>query len=299
MELRQLAYFVAVAHEESFTRAAERLHVAQPGVSQQIRRLEAELGAPLFDRSQRRPRLTAAGAALLPHARDALAATDAGRQALAALHGIVVGRLTIGLIPGIPHLDVAGLLAAFHTKHPAVDMSLSEHQPVALLERLRRGEHDVVIVGLTSGLAPDGIAIEVLSVEPLVLVTAGEHPLAARKSVSVGELRGETFVSLTRNSTLRRHVEHACDVAGFAPQVALETTDTQLLCELVAAGLGVTIVPRSIVDASTVAGAAVTVVEIDPPVVDRHTALAWSVDRKLSSPADAFLALAMQWLRTT
>ncbi len=156
-----------------------------------------------------------------------------------------------------------------------------------------------MIVGLTSGLAPDGIAIEVLSVEPLVLVTAGEHPLAARKSVSVGELRGETFVSLTRNSTLRRHVEHACDVAGFAPQVALETTDTQLLCELVAAGLGVTIVPRSIVDASTVAGAAVTVVELDPAVVDRHTALAWSVDRKLSSPADAFLALAMQWLRTT
>jgi DNA-binding transcriptional LysR family regulator len=296
LELRQLTYFVAVAHEESFTRAAERLHVAQPGVSQQIRRLEAELGAALFDRSSRRPRLTAAGAALLPHARDALAASEAGRQAVAALQDVIGGTLLLGAIPGIPDLDLPGLLAAFRTAYPAVDIALREDQPAPLIEGLRRDEHDVIVVGLSSSDPPDGLLVDVIRVEPLVLVTSIDHQLANRHSVSVAELRGESLVSLTRASTLRGLVEQACAAAGFSARIALETTEVGLLCDLVTQGLGVTIVPRSTADHSARHGAKLAVVGFDPPLGQRYTALARRRDRTVSPAAVEFLALARRWL---
>ena len=295
MELRQLEYFVTVAQEKSFTRAAERLQVAQPGVSQQIRRLEAELGVTLFDRSSRRPRLTAAGEALLPHAREALAATEAGRHALASLKDVLAGTLLLGAIPGIPDLDLSGLLAAFHSAYPAVDMALREDQPAALIEGLRRDELDVAVVGLSSSDPPHGLLVDVIRVEPLVLVTSLDHRLAARESVSVIQLRGESFVSLTRASVLRGLVEQACAAAGFSARVALETTEVSLLCDLVAHGLGVTIVPRSIADHSTRQGAKLALVGFDPPFSQRYTALARRRDRSVSPAASEFLALARQW----
>jgi DNA-binding transcriptional LysR family regulator len=295
LELRQLAYFVAVADDESFTRAAQRLHVAQPGVSQQIRRLEAELGTQLFDRAGRRPRLTAAGNALLPHARDALAAREAGRASVVALDGVVTGRVRVGSIPGIPSVDLPRLLSAFLTANPHVEVTLREDQPLALLEHLRRGDYDAVIVGLSSSHPPDGLSLEELSVESLVLVTSPAHPLAARDVASVNELRGETFVTLTRGTALRRHVEQACEESGFAARIALETTDVHRLCELVAHGLGVTIVPRSIADQGTTAGLQLCVLEIEPSVVQRHTALVWKTDRDPSAAASAFLAAARNW----
>jgi DNA-binding transcriptional LysR family regulator len=295
LELRQLAYFVTVAHEESFTRAAERLHVAQPGVSQQVRRLEAELGTRLFDRSSRRPRLSAAGEALLPHARDALAASDAGRAALAALNGVVAGTLRLGTIPGIPDLDIAGLLAAFHAANPRVEILLREDQPLALIEGVRRDDYEAVIVGLSSPDPPDGLSVDVISVEPLVLVTSPAHPLAEHSSVPVTELSAEPFVTLARGSALRRHVEQACSAAGFSARIALETTDVRLLCELVGHGLGVTIVPRSIADRGAADRTALSVVAIDPPVTRRHTALAWRTERHQSPAAHEFLVAARSW----
>jgi DNA-binding transcriptional LysR family regulator len=141
-------------------------------VSQQIRRLEAQLGAELFDRSTTPVTLTVAGEELLGHARAVLGAAGEARAAIDGLRGVVSGRLQLGAIPGIPHLDLAGVLASFHDLHPNVRISLREQHPADLLAGLRRGEHDVVITGLTSPDRPDGIDIEVLSVEPLVLVTA-------------------------------------------------------------------------------------------------------------------------------
>jgi DNA-binding transcriptional LysR family regulator len=295
MELRQLAYFVAVAREESFTRAAERLHVAQPGVSQQIRRLEQELGAPLFDRSGKSPWLTPSGKALLPYARDALAATDAGRAALTALNGVVSGQLQLGTIPSIPSIDLPGLLAAFHAAHPRVEITLDEGQPLPLIESVRCDDHHAVIVGLSSPKRPDGLSVEVIDVEPLVLVTSPDHPLAARGRAALKELRGETFVTLMRGSALRRHVEQACDAAGFTAHIALETTDARLLCELVGHGLGVTIVPRSIADHGIGHGTPLAVVEMAPPITPRHTALAWRTDREQPPAAQAFLTAARRW----
>jgi DNA-binding transcriptional LysR family regulator len=295
MELRQLAYFVAVAQEESFTRAAERLHVAQPGISQQVRRLEAELGEELVDRATKPVRLTPAGRAFLSHARDALDATDAGRAALARLRGVVGGRLSLGTIPGIPHIDVAGLLAAFHDRHPHVDVTLREEHPVPLIEHLRRDDYDAALVGLSGPDPPDGLGLELISVEPLVLVTARAHRLAECASVAVARFRDEAFVTLTRGSSLRTHLEDACRAAGFEARIALETSDVRLLSDLVARGLGVTIVPRALADLGA-PGQALRIIDISPPLTHRHVALAWRTGRPHRPATEAFLACARAWL---
>ena len=296
MELRQLAYFVAVAKAKSFTRAAERLYVAQPAVSQQIRRLEAELGAQLFDRSNRRPQLTAAGETLLAHAQQALAASEAGRAALDALNGVVAGRLRLGTIPGVPRVDLAGLLSGFHTAHPRVEITLGEDQPLPAHRRgpprrLRRGDrrfrpHRELPRGCPSNCWMSSRSY------------SSPHPPTtslAADSARISQLRGEPFVTLTRGSALRRHIEEACEGAGFAARIALETTDPRLLCELVSHGLGVTIVPASIAEFSAADRTQLSMVRIDPPIVERHTALAWRTDKKQAPAAEAFLTAASDW----
>jgi DNA-binding transcriptional LysR family regulator len=295
MELRQLGYFLAVARERSFTRAAERLHVAQPGISHQIRQLEAELGSELFDRSAKPIGLTPAGRALLPHAQDALNAAAAGRDTLNRLHGVLSGRVTLGTIPGIPHLDLAGLLAAFHSRHPHVEMTLREEHPVALLEHLRHDEYDATIVGLSQPEPPDGLQGEVISAEPLVLVAAPDHRLGNRRFAAMTQLRDEPLVTLTRSSALRTHLENACAAAGFAPRIALETSDVDLLGDLVARELGVTIVPRSIAQAAA-ARHPLHIIGIRPAITQRHTVLVWNQDRHHSSAVEAFLAHARAWV---
>ena len=288
MELRQLEYFVAVAAEASFTRGAARLQVAQPGVSQQIRRLEAELGAELFDRSTTPVTLTVAGEELLGHARAVLGAAEDARAAIDGLRGVVSGRLQLGAIPGIPHLDLAGVLASFHDLYPNVRISLREQHPADLLAGLRRGEHDVVMTGLTSPDRPDGIDIELLSVEPLVLVTASSHRLADRTIVTIAEVGDEPIVTLTAGSVLRDHVEHAWQAAGTPARIALETSDVNVLTALVARGLGVTVVPRSIVEGCA-DRARLHTVEIQSPITHRYVAMAWRADPETSNAAAAFL----------
>jgi DNA-binding transcriptional LysR family regulator len=295
MELRQLGYFLAVARERSFTRAAERLHVAQPGISHQIRRLEAELGSELFDRSAKPVRLTPAGRALLPHAQDALDAADAGRDALHRLHGVVSGRVSLGTIPGIPHLDLAGLLAAFHSQHPHVEMTLREEHPVALLEHLRHDEYDATIVGLSQPEPPDGLHGEVVSAEPLVLLAGPDHRLGNRQFAPMSQLRDEPLVTLTRGSALRTHLENACDAAGFPPRIALETSDVNLLGDLVARGLGVTIAPRSIAEAAA-ARHPLHIIGIRPAITRRYTVLVWNEDLYHTAAVEAFLAHARAWV---
>jgi DNA-binding transcriptional LysR family regulator len=264
--------------------------VAQPGISQQIRQLEAELGAELFDRAAKPVRLTPAGRALLPHAQDALDAADAGRDVLHRLHGVMSGRVSLGTIPGIPHFDLAGLLAAFHGKHPHVEMTLREEHPVALLEHLRHNQYDAIIVGLSQPEPPDGLRGEVISAEPLVLVAAPDHRLANRRFAPVTQLRDEPLVTLTPGSALRTHLENACVAAGFPPRIALETSDVNLLGDLVARGLGVTIVPRSVAEAAS-ARRPLHILAIRPATIQRYTVLVWNEDhyplgrrRGISSP---------------
>src|SRR6516162_10976519 len=147
MELRQLTYFVAIAEERNFTRAAERIPIAQPSISQQIRRLEAELGERLFLRDRRGIRLTPAGQALLPHARTTLQDAEGGREAVAALSGLLTGRLTVGLVHPLPDRRFLHLLGAFHRTHPRIELTLIEDQTDALLAALAAGQLHAALIG--------------------------------------------------------------------------------------------------------------------------------------------------------
>src|SRR5580692_8138732 len=147
MELRQLEYLVAVAEEASFTRAAGRVHISQSGVSAQIRRLEHELGATLIDRSARAARLTDAGAAALPHARAALAAAAALRQAVGEVSGLIRGSLVVGMVTACTVPGLFDALALFHGAHPGVAVTLAEDESAALIERVRSGTADLALIG--------------------------------------------------------------------------------------------------------------------------------------------------------
>ena len=168
MELRQLEYFVAVAEERNFTRAAERVHISQSGVSAQIRRLERELGAELFDRSARTATLTAAGRAALDHARAALAAAAAVGQAVGEVTGLIRGRLVVGMVIGCTVTPLFEALSAFHRAHPGVEISLLEDNSDRLVEAVRLGTVDVALVGTAT--APEGLEALTIISERLVVV---------------------------------------------------------------------------------------------------------------------------------
>ncbi|MGH3852297.1 MAG: LysR family transcriptional regulator [Pseudonocardiaceae bacterium] len=246
MELRQLAYFVAVADEANFTRAAAKVHVAQPGVSAQIRRLERELGQDLFDRSGRTVRLTEAGVAVLPYARAALAAVASAQLAVDELTGLMRGHVTIGTVTSMSEdIGLPGLLAGFHTDHPAVEIGLEVANTDDLIEALHAGRLDMAFVGLGT-TTPLGIETHVVSREPLVAVVSHTDTLAATTTVTLKALADRALISLPRGTGLRACLDDACATAGFQPHIAFEASDPRVLTQLAAQGLGTAIVPRSV-----------------------------------------------------
>src|ERR1700733_14929507 len=229
MEIHQLQYFVAVAEEASFTRAAARVHVAQPGVSAQVRRLEAELGQQLLDRSGRSVTLTEVGAAVLPFARAALDALDGARLAVDQLAGLVRGC-------ALPSL--AELLADFHRRYPGVTIALAEDGSDRLLELLRDGTLDLALIG-AAGPATEGVQTAVVVDDGLVAAVRPEDPLAAQWSVTVADLRDQPLVSLPRGTGVRTALDAACADAGFTPRIVLEASALPMVAQLAERGLGV------------------------------------------------------------
>ncbi|WP_040925716.1 LysR family transcriptional regulator [Saccharomonospora marina] len=245
MELRQLRYFVTVAEEASFTRAAAKLHVAQPGISSQIQRLERELGQPLLERSARSVRLTQVGEAVLPHARAALAAEEGARSAVGELTGLLRGRVALGAIPSCAVFDLPGLLAGFHDRHRAVEITLSESRSDVLFAGLRSGELDVAVAAYSGTEPPPGIEARVLADEPLVAAVATTDPLAAFDAVALADLRDRAFITLPPGPGIRSALDEGCAAAGFRPRIAFEASDPAMLAELARRGLGVALLPES------------------------------------------------------
>ncbi|MBP2401319.1 HTH-type transcriptional regulator GltC [Streptomyces netropsis] len=246
MELRQLEYFVKVVEEASFTKAAAALHVAQPGISAQIRKLERELGQELLDRSGRTVRPTEAGEAVLPYARAALGAVSGARQAVEELTGLLRGQVTIGTVTSLgPSIDLPALLAGFHHDHPAVEIGLTADTSDRLLEAVAGGRIDLAVVGL-AGEPPPGVGVQIVVDEALVVAVSHDDPLAARTTLALGALADRPIMSLPRGTGLRASVENACAAAGFRPHVAFEAGDPNVLAQLAARGLGVAVVPESV-----------------------------------------------------
>jgi DNA-binding transcriptional LysR family regulator len=285
MDLRQLSYFVAVAEEGQFTRAASRVSVAQPAVSAQIRRLERELGEPLFHRDRRQVSLTVAGEALLPHARVALAAAEHGRETIASLRGELHGWLRVGVSGPVDH-RFAETLGDFHRAHPAVEISVGQEQNEPLLKAVANGDLDAAIVGVGAQPTPPQVRTRVVATEPLVLAVRRGDPLSRRRTVTLTQLRERSMITLIRGSGLRTVLENACRDVGFAPRITAEAGELSSLVELAAEGLGAAVLPSSAAE-----GADVAVLEITRPRLRRRTALAWN--ETVTSPAGhAFLALA-------
>jgi DNA-binding transcriptional LysR family regulator len=275
MELHQLAYLVAVADEASFTRAAEQLLVSQPAVSAQIRRLERELGEELLDRSERSVRPTAVGAAVLPHARAALAAVDGARLAVSELTGLLRGRAALGTVTS-PDVDLAGLLGAFHDRHPMVDISLSAADTDRLTAELVAGQLDAAIISVGAA-APGGVAIQVIVDQPIVAAVSRQHDLATRITgpVALADLAGLPLISLPRGTGLRSRVDEAAAAAGIRLHVAFEASSPEALADLAAHGLGVAFLPRPFAEHRSGQLAAIA---ISPPRLRGRLVLAWRAD---------------------
>lgn len=246
MELRQLEHFVAVAQECHFTRAAKRLHIAQSGLSASIRSLERELGAPLFLRSTRQVQLTPAGQALLGEALRALSASNAAKDAVAAVQGLLRGRLSIGSLQCLHAVHLPTLLAGFLSAHPGLEIRLRQGGSDELIELVRTGRLDIAFVSRPApARCPEDVVIQALDSEPLVLACALGHPLAAFGQVKLADLSDEQFVDFPPDWATRDLADRVLAAAGIERRVALEVTDVHSLLDLVACGLGVALVPRS------------------------------------------------------
>ncbi|MEU7566168.1 LysR family transcriptional regulator [Streptomyces fradiae] len=244
MDLRQLEYFVAVAEERNFTRAAERVHISQSGVSARIRRLERELGAELFDRSTRTATLTPAGEAALAHARAALAAAGALGRAVDEVTGLVRGRIALGMVVGCTITPLFDALAAFHEAHPGVEVLLREADSDRLVDAVRAGTLDVALVG-TPAPPPEGLRAHVLVRERLVAAVPAGHPLAERPGVTLRDLADHPVVCMPPGTGLRAVLDRACADAGVRPAIALQAGAADAVADLAARGLGVAVLSES------------------------------------------------------
>ena len=287
MELRQLEHFVAAAEERHFTRAAQRLHIVQSGLSASIRALERELGAPLFVRSTRRVELTQAGLALLPEARRTLAAATAAADAVAAVQGLVRGSLAVGTMQILPPgVDLLAVLGRFHAQHPGVELRLRQAGTGTLLGEVAAGALDLALVAPV-GRPPAGLVVRRLAGDPLLVACAPEHPLAGRGQVELAELAAEPFVDFQPDWGLRMLVDQQLAAAGLDRHTALEVNDVPTLLELVAHGLGVALVPEVV----TRHPAQVRYLRLRPPAPTFEVAVATLGDPPASPAARALLAM--------
>jgi DNA-binding transcriptional LysR family regulator len=283
VQLNQLAYVLAVAEEGTFTRAAARLHLAQPSLSRQIRLLERELGVQLFNRGpgQGLVTLTADGAALLPFIRRVLADVAATGAEARSLTGMARGRLSIGATPSLITRVLAPALVEFQASHPGIDLLVVEAGSHQLVPQLASGEVDLALV--VQPVTDPLVATTPLFRDPLVLAVAPEHPLAARRRVRVADLDGVSLVMFREGYDLRSVTLDACRDAGVAPHLVSQGGEMDGVLAFVAAGLGAAVVPAIAMPSD----GSLTAIPFTRPGLSRTVALAHRNDRPLPRPARA------------
>jgi DNA-binding transcriptional LysR family regulator len=289
MDLRQLRYLVALAEERHFTRAAAREHIAQPALSQQIRRLEDEVGLPLVERTTRQVTITDAGELLVARARRILAELEAAEAELLRLKGLESGRVTVGSMHTMGPVDVSLALAIFHQRHPGVELTVQEQSSEELAEMLRVDELDLAFLSVTERIESHGLGLQQLVSEELVVLLPPAHELAGRRELRIVDLEGEEFISFREGARLRELLFSAARTAGFQPRVRLESNESQRIRRLVSRGMGVAILPRS--DA-VAPGAEVAVAALVDPPLARDITLAWREGRRHPPAVAEFLAMA-------
>jgi DNA-binding transcriptional LysR family regulator len=293
VELRQLATFVAVAEEGSFTRAADRLHVVQSAVSAGVRNLEKELGTRLFDRSTHTVKLTDSGRALLPEARATLAAAQTARDAVDEARGGLRGTVVLGTMQaqGMRAIDLAGVLAAFRDEHPGVEVKL-RHSDGGSREMARdviEGRMDLAFLALP-GDGPPGLELIPLASEPIMLAVPTGHPLARSADIELSALCDETLVDLAAGWGIRIAVDRSFAAAGVTRTITYEVNDGATMVEFIRNGLAIGMLPESLVE-TTDAIAFVPIREHPPHF---KTTIAIPATRRLSAATRAMLETIMR-----
>ena len=291
MELRHLRYFVVVAQKRHFTQAAEELCIAQPALSQQIQALEHELGVVLFERTSRHVRLTPAGEALFVLAQRLLAQADQIQVEMQAFAELKRGRVSIGVLQSLSAYRLSALLARFHSQFEGIEIVLREDVTEYLLEQLRVGHIDITLTHSIGDIFPldvtdPHIMTEAILTEEIVLVVAPHHPFAQRQSISPEELRNEPFVLFKLGSGLRQVMIHLSNKGGFSPKILFESGDIGTIRALTAEGLGISVFPRSVVEAP---GKEIVGIPLEPAPPPRTVVVAWHKRIAHALAARAFL----------
>jgi len=283
MELYQLGYFVELARSRNFTRAAERLRIAQPALSQQIRNLETELGARLFVRARRETLLTEAGKAFHSKAEALLALAEDAKQAVAEVAEVRRGRLVVATIPTVSAALLPDVITRYRRAHPGIELVLQEESSEGVADLVERGVAEIGFLQLPA----DDNRFEIRQVirERFQVLCAARHPLARARTVSLIQLAREPFVLYKGRA--RSVVLEACRKAGFEPRIACETGEIETVRALVRAGLGVAILPQMALVAPMKSLVARPLVK---PVLERRLGLIRRPEHDWSPAAQAFLA---------
>jgi DNA-binding transcriptional LysR family regulator len=246
LNVGRLRVLVEVAERGSFSAAAEALSYTQSAVSQQIATLEAEVGTTLLERHARGVRLTGAGEALYEHAEGVLARLESAEAELAAIAGLRAGRLRMASFPTAGATLMPAAIASFRAAHPDVQLTLVEGEPEQIAPRLQAGELDLALLfEFEEPLAGiEALSRSDLLSDPMYLALPARHPLAAKQGLRLQDLQGEAWVQTSSESPCARYVVRRCHAAGFEPNVAFESDDYQTVQGLVAAGVGVALIPR-------------------------------------------------------
>src|SRR5271168_35226 len=284
MELHQLRYFCAVAESGSFSRAAEQAHVSQPSLSQQIMKLEDELGARLFDRLGRSVRLTELGQTFLPRARAVLRELEAARGDVTEQKDSFGGSLSIGVIPTVAPYLLPQHLTTFSRKFPQVRLTVVEEITPLLLDQLRAGKTDLAILALP--IRGHEFETFPLLTERLFAALPAGHKLAKRSSLSLKDLRAEPFLLLRDGHCFRDTAVAACDRVRLHPQIIFESGQFSSLLSMVGAGMGVSIVPEMAIEKKS----RCRFVRLDDPAAARTIGAVTLRGRSLSRAHHAFLS---------
>lgn len=290
MELRQLQYTLQIAAERNFSRAADKLHIAQPSLSQQLSKLEKELGVLLFQRNTSSVELTHAGEKFVEQAQVIIDAVELLRQEMSDISQLRTGRVVVGSMPITGAHLLPHVLPVFKSKYAEVEITLLEDSSMNLEKLTASGQTDLSLLSLP--LEIPTLAYEVLGEERIDLAVPPEHPLAARSALgirtSLHELKNEPFIVLKEGQGFRKMTVELCREAGFEPQIVFESNNMETVQSLVATGMGVTLVPHFIARAPRSEFVPVYLPLADP-VPSRTLVVAYRRGRYLSRAAEAFI----------
>jgi DNA-binding transcriptional LysR family regulator len=284
MELYQLGYFIEIARQRSFTRAAERLHMAQPALSQQMKNLESELGTALFIRGRKEIQLTAAGKAFLPRAEALLTQAEAAKAIVSDVAQLRGGKLIIAAIPSVSACLLPEVIRSFSRLHDKVELQLIEDSSERVAENVESGLADIGFLQLPA--SKSAFETRTIISEPFVLLVAKSHPLVKQKEVALKQLAAESFIFYKGRA--RDTALEACRKAGFEPRIACESGELETVRALVAAGLGLAVVPQLAAGNLPKTIQAITIRE---PKMHRQIAAVWQKGSVLSPAAHALLKL--------